>query len=290
MGQILRVNSLSDTRSGCGPQALGQPTELSPCLPARRLTSWRPPRPKPWTPALKTTYLPLVRPNTSSVHMNSNFQETLSAKLPKTQIVSILHPDAKDANVLPERQRSEGTGSPSRDNNDPSFMNPAAHSGAAVDESSKSSACLPEVGPCCAHGKQTKDTCGFKCDSLTNLCFQGRSKTSGLCFSDGKSRVDYILVYRKASSQSDKREMFERNVRAEGLHMEKEVTDKAKRTDGEISAATLNLGLRDLLSSSQCNYHLLTYAKKLLLVLKKSTKIIVYVASKTLICYPQCKM
>ncbi|XP_075867523.1 anoctamin-4-like [Nelusetta ayraudi] len=110
--------------------------------------------------------------------------------------------DAKDANVPPERQRSEGTGSPSRDNNDPSFMNPAAHSGAAVDESSKSSACLPE----------------------------GRSKTSGLCFSDGKSRIDYILVYRKSSSQSEKREMFERNVRAEGLHMEKE----ASGTNGDV--------------------------------------------------------
>lgn len=84
--------------------------------------------------------------------------------------------------------------------------------------------------------------------------------------------------------------MFERNVRAEGLHMEKEVTDKAKRTDGEISAATLNSGLRDLRSSPQCNFHLLTYAKKMLLVLKKSTKTIVYVASKTLICYLQCKM
>lgn len=43
--------------------------------------------------------------------------------------------------------------------------------------------------------------------------------------------------------------MFERNVRAEGLHMEKEVTDKAERTYGEISSATLNSGVKDLLSS-----------------------------------------
>uniref|UniRef100_A0A669B4J0 Anoctamin n=1 Tax=Oreochromis niloticus TaxID=8128 RepID=A0A669B4J0_ORENI len=50
------------------------------------------------------------------------------------------------------------------------------------------------------------------------------SKSSSLCFSDGKSRIDYILVYRKASSQSEKREVFERNIRAEGLHMEKEAS------------------------------------------------------------------
>lgn len=68
MGQIPCVDSLSDTRSCGGPPALGQQAQLLPCLPARRLASWRPPRPKPWSPALKTTYLPLVRANTSSVH------------------------------------------------------------------------------------------------------------------------------------------------------------------------------------------------------------------------------
>ena len=49
-----------------------------------------------------------------------------------------------------------------------------------------------------------------------------RSRSSGLCFSDGKCRIDYILVYKKSSNQSEKREVFERNMRAEGLHMEKE--------------------------------------------------------------------
>lgn len=68
MGQIPCVDSLSDTRSCCGPQALRQPARLSPRLPARRLTSWRPPRLKPRSPALKTPYHPLVRANTSSVH------------------------------------------------------------------------------------------------------------------------------------------------------------------------------------------------------------------------------
>lgn len=169
-----------------------------------------------------------------------------SQKLP---IVSILHPGAKDANMSLERQRSEGTSSPSRDDNHPSFMTPAAHIGGAVDESSKSSACLPEVGPCYAHGKQTRNIPRRRCDSLTSCFSQGRSKTSGLYFSDGKSRIDYILVYRKSSPQSEKRKMFERNIWAEGLHMEKEVTNKAERTDGEIRAATLNSGVRDLLSS-----------------------------------------
>lgn len=57
------------------------------------------------------------------------------------------------------------------------------------------------------------------------FCLQEKGKFSGLCFSDGKSRIDYILVYKKSSSQSEKREVFERNIRAEGLHMEKEVID-----------------------------------------------------------------
>lgn len=97
-------------------------------------------------------------------------------KTAKILIVFILHPDAKDANVSSERQRSEGTSSPSRDDNHPSFMTPAAHSGGAVDESSKSSACLPEVGPCCAHGKQTRNTPGRRCDSLTSCFFRGGVK------------------------------------------------------------------------------------------------------------------
>lgn len=58
---------------------------------------------------------------------------------------------------------------------------------------------------------------------IGSLSCQGRSRSWDLCFSDGKSRIDYILVYRKSSSQSEKREIFERNIRAEGLQMEKEV-------------------------------------------------------------------
>uniref|UniRef100_A0A8C5PIL9 Anoctamin n=1 Tax=Leptobrachium leishanense TaxID=445787 RepID=A0A8C5PIL9_9ANUR len=49
-----------------------------------------------------------------------------------------------------------------------------------------------------------------------------KAKTNGLFFKDGKCRIDYILVYRKSSPQFEKREIFERNIRAEGLQMEKE--------------------------------------------------------------------
>ncbi|XP_008584845.1 PREDICTED: anoctamin-4 [Galeopterus variegatus] len=49
-----------------------------------------------------------------------------------------------------------------------------------------------------------------------------RNKSNGLYFRDGKCRIDYILVYRKSSPQTEKREVFERNIRAEGLQMEKE--------------------------------------------------------------------
>lgn len=61
---------------------------------------------------------------------------------------------------------------------------------------------------------------------VDSVCCQGRGKSRGLCLSNGKSRIDYILVYRKSSSQSEKREIFERNIRAEGLQMEKEVKNR----------------------------------------------------------------
>uniref|UniRef100_A0A669CM26 Anoctamin n=1 Tax=Oreochromis niloticus TaxID=8128 RepID=A0A669CM26_ORENI len=109
-------------------------------------------------------------------------------------LFSIYSPAVKDVNVLLERERSGGISSPSRDD-DSTLQNQGTHS-SILDDNTKSSAGLPE----------------------------GRSKSSSLCFSDGKSRIDYILVYRKASSQSEKREVFERNIRAEGLHMEKEAS------------------------------------------------------------------
>ncbi|CAG5957893.1 anoctamin-3 isoform 5-T5 [Menidia menidia] len=53
---------------------------------------------------------------------------------------------------------------------------------------------------------------------------QGKNPTysSGLFFRDGKKRIDYILVYKKSSPQVEKRCTFEKNLRAEGLMLEKE--------------------------------------------------------------------
>lgn len=57
------------------------------------------------------------------------------------------------------------------------------------------------------------------------LPLQGKkpAASSGLFFRDGKKRIDYILVYKKSSPQVEKRCTFEKNLRAEGLMLEKEV-------------------------------------------------------------------
>ncbi|GAA6227775.1 anoctamin-4-like isoform X2 [Lates japonicus] len=121
--------------------------------------------------------------------------EESSAEAPDSSTQDDVPPLAvKDVNVLLERERSEGISSPSRDD-DSTLLNPATHS-SILDDNTKSDSGPPE----------------------------GRTKSCGLCFSDGKSRIDYILVYRKSSSQSEKREVFERNIRAEGLQMEKEAS------------------------------------------------------------------
>lgn len=127
--------------------------------------------------------------------------------------------------MLLERERSEGIGSPTRDD-DSSLLNPVTHSSSIVDENTKSDACIPEVSSRCImrNAKLKAPSLGYNSFLFLLPVCQGRSKSSGLCFSDGKSRIDYILVYRKSSSQSEKREIFERNIRAEGLQMEKEVT------------------------------------------------------------------
>ncbi|XP_029969201.1 anoctamin-4-like [Salarias fasciatus] len=126
----------------------------------------------------------------------ADIMEESSAEAPDSSTQDDVPPLAvKDVNVLLERERTEGSSSsPSRDN-DSTLQNPGTNS-SILDENTKSDSGLPE----------------------------GRSKSSGLCFGDGKSRIDYILVYRKSSSQSEKREVFERNIRAEGLHMEKEAS------------------------------------------------------------------
>uniref|UniRef100_A0A8C7XTZ8 Anoctamin dimerisation domain-containing protein n=1 Tax=Oryzias sinensis TaxID=183150 RepID=A0A8C7XTZ8_9TELE len=99
----------------------------------------------------------------------------------------------KDVNVLLETERCVGISSGSRDE-DFTLQNPGTNS-TILEDNTKSNVCIAE----------------------------SKNKASGLFFSDGKSRIDYVLVYRKSSSQSEKREIFERNIRAEGLLMEKEV-------------------------------------------------------------------
>ncbi|CAB1412637.1 unnamed protein product [Pleuronectes platessa] len=134
---------------------------------------------------------PLVFPSCG----NSDIMEESSAETPDSSTQDNGPPLAvRDVKVLLERERSEVTSSPSRDD-DSTLLNPATHSSILYDNTKSES-------------------------SPT----EGRSKSSGLCFSDGKSRIDYILVYRKSSSLSEKREVFERNIRAEGLQMEKEAS------------------------------------------------------------------
>ncbi|XP_072905824.1 anoctamin-3 [Hemitrygon akajei] len=43
-----------------------------------------------------------------------------------------------------------------------------------------------------------------------------------LFFKDGKKRIDYILVYKKSDMHVEKRSTFEKNLRAEGLQLERE--------------------------------------------------------------------
>uniref|UniRef100_A0A4W3JJL9 Anoctamin n=1 Tax=Callorhinchus milii TaxID=7868 RepID=A0A4W3JJL9_CALMI len=59
-----------------------------------------------------------------------------------------------------------------------------------------------------------------KCQFDTTL---SKSVTKfGLFFKDGKRRIDYILVYKKSNPQVEKRSTFEKNLRAEGLQLERE--------------------------------------------------------------------
>uniref|UniRef100_A0A3Q2DTN7 Anoctamin 3 n=1 Tax=Cyprinodon variegatus TaxID=28743 RepID=A0A3Q2DTN7_CYPVA len=62
---------------------------------------------------------------------------------------------------------------------------------------------------------------GTRADSVQG---KKQSESSGLFFRDGKKRIDYILVYKKSSPQVEKRCTFEKNLRAEGLMLEKEVS------------------------------------------------------------------
>ncbi|GAB0189768.1 anoctamin-3 [Grus japonensis] len=75
---------------------------------------------------------------------------------------------------------------------------------------------------------------------MPSLCLEMKTLTqtdamasSGLFFKDGKKRIDYILVYKKSSPQVEKRSTFEKNLRAEGLMLEREY-DVTKDVMSEI--------------------------------------------------------
>ncbi|XP_074127461.1 anoctamin-4 isoform X5 [Sminthopsis crassicaudata] len=103
----------------------------------------------------------------------------------------ILHPVAKDVNIFFDDL--EAVNSPCKD--DDSLLHPGNLTSTS-DDASRLEA-VGEVAP-------------------------EKNRSNGLYFRDGKCRIDYILVYRKTNPQTEKREVFERNIRAEGLQMEKE--------------------------------------------------------------------
>ncbi|XP_032444772.1 anoctamin-4 isoform X1 [Xiphophorus hellerii] len=140
-------------------------------------------------------YQPAGRPLAFRYRERDGVMEESSAETLDSSTQGDVPPLAvKDVQVVLQKERSDGISTPSRDD-DSTLQNPGTHS-SILDDNSKSQSAVP----------------------------QRRNKSTGLCFGDGKSLIDYILVYRKSSSQSEKREMFERNIRAEGLRMEKEAS------------------------------------------------------------------
>ncbi|XP_060101233.1 anoctamin-4 isoform X4 [Heteronotia binoei] len=111
--------------------------------------------------------------------------------LPAPTGKTITHQPAKDVNIFFDEL--EGVTSPSKD--DDSLLH---------------------------HGNLTSTSDDTSRLEAVGEGIQEKNKSNGLYFRDGKCRIDYILVYRKSNLQTDKREVFERNIRAEGLQMEKE--------------------------------------------------------------------
>uniref|UniRef100_A0A6Q2X4S2 Anoctamin n=1 Tax=Esox lucius TaxID=8010 RepID=A0A6Q2X4S2_ESOLU len=133
--------------------------------------------------------------STSKAPGYSKLQQVTTVKVPLNPKHLLLScPVLKDVKLLMES--SEAVSTPSKDD-DSTLLNPGTNS---MLDNTRSDLTL-EVG---------------------GQLQVGRSRSSGLCFSDGKCHIDYVLVYRKSSPQSGKREIFERNIRAEGLQMEKE--------------------------------------------------------------------
>lgn len=81
------------------------------------------------------------------------------------------------------------------------------------------------------------------------MSLQGKKRagSSGLFFRDGKKRIDYILVYKKSSPQVEKRCTFEKNLRAEGLMLEKEVKQEKFSLDCSLIAQLCSINLAFLL-------------------------------------------
>ncbi|MGH0117212.1 UNVERIFIED_CONTAM: hypothetical protein FKN15_046133 [Acipenser sinensis] len=138
-------------------------------------------------------HLPVVRHSSlPPVRKSINMEESSSGS-PDSAVTNgkVHHPAIKDVNIFFDG--SEGVNSPSKD--DDSLLHPGNLTSTLEDRSRLET------------GKDgVKET----------------SKLSGLFFRDGKCRIDYIVVYKKSSPQTEKREVFERNIRAEGLQMEKE--------------------------------------------------------------------
>ncbi|KAM8890656.1 anoctamin-3 isoform 7-T7 [Spinachia spinachia] len=84
-----------------------------------------------------------------------------------------------------------------------------------------------EVTPCETRAEETfplqKPVTRVKLEARPNsIQRKNPARSSGLFFREGKKRIDYILVYKKSSPQVEKRCTFEKNLRAEGLMLEKE--------------------------------------------------------------------
>uniref|UniRef100_A0AAQ4QN85 Anoctamin n=1 Tax=Gasterosteus aculeatus aculeatus TaxID=481459 RepID=A0AAQ4QN85_GASAC len=84
-----------------------------------------------------------------------------------------------------------------------------------------------EVTPCETRAEETfplqKPVTRVRSEARPNsIQRKNPARSSGLFFREGRKRIDYILVYKKSSPQVEKRCTFEKNLRAEGLMLEKE--------------------------------------------------------------------
>nr|XP_061812900.1 anoctamin-3-like [Nerophis lumbriciformis] len=87
-------------------------------------------------------------------------------------------------------------------------------------EESEATACETRIdGSLLPRKPSTRARLEARIDSLRG---RNPSDESGLFFRDGKKRIDYILVYKKSSPLVEKRCTFEKNLRAQGLMLEKE--------------------------------------------------------------------